>query len=394
MKRLWSVISLLVVLSMLVVSCVVPPAAAPAAPAAAEATAVPVVEPTVAPAAEPTVAPVVEPTAVPEPEPTAAPAAEELPRDTVIAVKTDADPVLDGVGDDAGWANAPVASFEVNKGANSGETVIDIQSIYTDEMIHFLVSWADPTESFVRSPWVKQADGTWAKLKDPDDKGGDNNLVYEDKMAFIWTINNSIPKFERTGCNTACHTSKEGDPSAKPYGNKYTDEGMGDIWHWKSVRNLNQLDDQYLDSVQWSADTPEAGRHSDPKEAGGYVDNQTEDKTMPMWMGAADAPKDGAPGYILDDQKLPFDDSLFVAGDMIPGIVKSMITGDRGDISASWVYADGKWTLEISRKLVTGSEFDVQFSDLTQPYYFGMAAFDNAQVRHAFMQRPGTLIFK
>ncbi|RLT37384.1 MAG: ethylbenzene dehydrogenase, partial [Chloroflexi bacterium] len=150
----------------------------------------------------------------------------------------------------------------------------------------------------------------------------------------------------------------------------------------------------YLDSTQWSADTPEAGRHSDPKDGGGYADNQTEDKKMPMWMGPADAPKDGAPGYILDDEKLPFDDSLFAAGDMIPSIVKSMLTGDRGNIAAGWVYADGKWTLEIGRALVTGSEFDVQFSDLTQPYYFGMAAFDNAQVRHAFMQRPGTLLFK
>jgi hypothetical protein len=46
-----------------------------------------------------------------------------------------------------------------------------------------------------------------------------------------------------------------------------------------------------------------------------------------------------------------------------PGIVKSEIVGDRGQISAGWNYADGKWTLEFGRKLVTGSETDVQFSD-------------------------------
>jgi len=383
MKSLWKVLALSVIVSMLLVSCAVPPppvAQAPA-PAAAEAVA-------------PTAAPAPEPTAVPEPEPTAAPAQEDIPRGTLFSVKTDAAPVLDGVGDDAGWANAPMSSFEVSKGANMGESVINIQSLYTADSVYFLLSWADPTESFVRSPWQKQADGSWAKLKDPDDKGGDNNVYYEDKMSFIWNINNSIPKFERTGCNTACHLAKEGDTTGKPYGNKYTDEGMGDIWHWKSVRNIGQLDDQYLDNTPWSVDAPGAGRKSDPKDGGGYVDNQTEDKTMPMWMGPADAPKDGAPGYILDEEKLPFDDSLFVAGDMVPGITKTPFTGDRGDLSAGWVYADGMWTLEIGRALVTGSEFDVQFNDLLLPYHFGMAVFDNAQVRHAFDSRPSTLIFK
>ncbi len=391
MKSLWKVLALSVIVSMLVVSCAVPPppvAQAPA-PAAAEA-----VAPTAAPAPEPTAVPEPEPTAVPEPEPTAAPAQEDIPRGTLLSVKTDVAPVLDGMGDDAGWANAPISSFEVSKGANMGESVINVQSLYTDDSVYFLLSWADPTQSFMRSPWQKQADGSWAKLNDPDDKGGDNNIYYEDKMSFIWNINNSIPKFERTGCNTACHLAKNDDTTGKPYGNKYTDEGMGDIWHWKSVRNVNQLDDQYLDNTPWSTEFPSAGRHSDPKDGGGYVNNESEDKTMPMWMGPADAPKDGAPGYILEDEKLPFDDTLFVAGDMVPGITTSAMTGDRGDLSAGWVYADGMWHLEIGRALVTGSEFDVQFNDLLLPYHFGLAVFDNAQVRHAFDSRPATLIFK
>ncbi len=38
----------------------------------------------------------------------------------------------------------------------------------------------------------------------------------------------------------------------------------------------------------------------------------------------------------------------------------------------------------MARKLVTGSKFDVQFDKLDATYEFGVAAFDNAQVRHAF----------
>jgi hypothetical protein len=34
-------------------------------------------------------------------------------------------------------------------------------------------------------------------------------------------------------------------------------------------------------------------------------------------------------------------------------------------------------------QLVTGSKYDVQFDNLGGTYEFGLAAFDNAQVRHA-----------
>ena len=47
----------------------------------------------------------------------------------------------------------------------------------------------------------------------------------------------------------------------------------------------------------------------------------------------------------------------------------------------------------ISRKLVTGSKFDVQFSNLDVRYAFGFAAFDNAQVRHATPDDPLFMVF-
>ncbi len=49
-------------------------------------------------------------------------------------------------------------------------------------------------------------------------------------------------------------------------------------------------------------------------------------------------------------------------------------------------------TSVFRRKLVTGSEFDVQFNDLKKEYAFGVAVFDNAQVRHAYS--PGVLKMK
>jgi hypothetical protein len=50
-------------------------------------------------------------------------------------------------------------------------------------------------------------------------------------------------------------------------------------------------------------------------------------------------------------------------------------------------------TSEVSRKLTTGSKYDVQFSDLSKRYGFGFAAFDNAQVQHATGDEPLYLRF-
>ncbi|MDP1547505.1 MAG: ethylbenzene dehydrogenase-related protein, partial [Anaerolineales bacterium] len=192
-------------------------------------------------------------------------------------------------------------------------------------------------------------------------------------------------------------------------GNKYTaGEGqLGDIWHWKSVRNLNQIDDQYLDWTEYNAETAkEAGRKSDPKESGGYSDNfatlpdpadatkTIPDKSLPGFMSPNIDTTTGAPGYILKSEAVPFDATAFQPGDYLPSIVISEMVGDRGNISAGWKWADGVWTIEFGRLLDTASEYDVQFTDLTASYYFGVAIFDNAQVRHATQTAPSFLVFQ
>ena len=380
MKRLTTILSLIMAASMLLAAC--------------------------APAATPTEAPV-PPTATEAPVPTVP--AWTAPDGALVAVKTGSAPTLDGVGDEAAWADAEEIVIKVENGFGGFATEVHLKAIYTEDSVYFLMSYADPTESWFRSPWQKQEDGTWKKVSDPDDKGGDNNLVYEDKFAFIWPINNSIVDFETKGCATACHS---GDGTGKPYGNKYTaGEGqLGDIWHWKSIRNLLQIDDQYLDWTAYDAEkAKEAGRKSDPKESGGYADNYATmpdpadasktvaDKSKPGFGSAGIDMTTAAPGYILDSEKTALDQAALdamPAGSYLPGIIKSQIVGDRGNISAGWKWVDGTWTIEFGRLLDTGSEYDVQFTDLTAMYYFGVAVFENAQVRHAFQYGASFIVFK
>jgi hypothetical protein len=78
----------------------------------------------------------------------------------------------------------------------------------------------------------------------------------------------------------------------------------------------------------------------------------------------------------------------------VASIISNPLTDtDRGDVRTVNTYANGMHTSVISRKLVTGSKFDVQFADLGVRYGFGFAAFDNAQVRHATSDDPMYLVF-
>ncbi|MDL5503983.1 MAG: ethylbenzene dehydrogenase-related protein, partial [Candidatus Methanoperedens sp.] len=199
-----------------------------------------------------------------------------------------------------------------------------------------------------------------------------------------------ITGFETGGCFATCHAGENSD--VKAYGNMYTANPgeIGDLWHMKIVRTNTTgfVDDQYLDSVRYSNTTADAGRHSDPGLVP-YYDNINANKTAPNFT-SADQP--APPYWIFDDQKQPFNDT-YNASDEIAGIIVRPPTGDRADIGGKAVYEDGNWILEYGRKLTTGSQYDVQFSDLTKEYLFGTAVFDNAQTRHSYDNKANKLVF-
>lgn len=317
---------------------------------------------------------------------------------TVTAIKASAAPTLDGNADDAVWSQATATPIKAVKGANfggNGETTGSIKAAHDGDTLYMLLQWEDSTLSYQRSPYKKQADGSWVKVKDPDDKGGDNNKFYEDKAALIWNIDESIFGFDRRGCQIACHAGEPG----KPYGNKYTEEEgeLGDIWHLKHVRTgpVGQVDDQYLDHTRYDKEkAPGAGRKTEPKTAGGYSDIKLVNGKPEFMSKDAKPANNGGTYWVKKGDEVPFDDSKFKAGDEVASIMVAPFEGDRGDIKASYKWADGKWTVEMSRKLTTGSKFDVQFDDMGKEYAFGVAFFDNAQVRHAYQEKPLKLVFQ
>ena len=324
-------------------------------------------------------------------------AREQLPPNALAASMVSSAPNMSVGAADPAWAKARPLTVALTDGANfggKGETTVVLKAVYTTDTLYMLVQYADPTHSVRRGPYQKQADGSWVKLKDPADKGGDDNVYYEDKWAMIWPIDNSIKGFDKEGCAAMCHKGQ-----GKPFGNKYTASPgeIGDIWHMKGDRTApwGFVDDQYVDHTRYDPkDSPNAGRKSDPGTAAGEYNAFPLVNGKPQYMArdgmAANA---GGTYYIKRGDEVQFDDSRFKAGDEVASFIINPLQGDRADIRVEVNWKDGMHTSVLSRKLVTGSKYDVQFANLGVRYGFGFAAFDNSQVRHATPDDPLYLVF-
>ena len=242
---------------------------------------------------------------------------------TLLAAKVATAPSMTAGATDPAWAAAKPLKIELSGGENfggKGSTTATLKAVYSGDMVYFLVQYADPTNSIRRGPMQKQADGSWKKLVDPKNTGGDDNVYYEDKWAFLWPIDNSVKGFAQGGCGVTCHLGE-----GKPFGNKYTASAgeMLDMWHMKGSRTapLGNVDDQYCDDTRYDAE----GSRRTPVARAIRVAPSTRNMKIvngkPEFMN-----KDGKPGnaggtyYVIDGNQVPFDDSKFKAGDEVASV--------------------------------------------------------------------------
>jgi hypothetical protein len=249
---------------------------------------------------------------------------------------------------------------------------------------------------------------------------GERNVLrqpfYEDKISFLWNINNSVNGWNSGTCYKSCHT---GLPAADGSGRHFTNYPTEkiDMWHWKSVRGgVNgsfQIHDQYQNN-----DYPN-GRKGDP--GVDIYQGNTQNLVVTGTSTTIAVPKYVIPnrtdyGWILNSEVtagvaklvkavdangvLTLEDEVTIDPNVgtdyqrvngglgpkaIPGLtLNEAYTGSAGDISCKTVFTSGKgWTMEIKRALKTNdSENDVDFSSL-QDQYFGFAIFENSQIAHS-----------
>ena len=78
----------------------------------------------------------------------------------------------------------------------------------------------------------------------------------------------------------------------------------------------------------------------------------------------------------------------YPVGTVMPSVlIDGPFEGDRGDVHTVAKWQDGWWTLEVSRKLDTGSKYDTALG-YDKPTYLWVAVFDHAQTRHSMHLHP------
>ena len=351
----------------------------------------------------------------------------------LVSVKVTTAPAIDGTVD-AMWASHPVLEFSTAVPEVTGDVFrgytgniipsVKMRSAYDASNIYLLVEWTDPTQSLKRSPWYfdavtkrwAQESGTFGFSSSPY-----RPPFYEDKISFLWNINNSVSGWNSATCYKSCHTGlPAADGSSRHYTN-FANEKI-DMWHWKSVRGgvnaANQIHDQYQDN------TYPNGRKADP--GGDVYANNTQKLII---TGSSPAIEVSVPKYVIpgkddygwitsteitagtaktvtavdangvltlsdattidpnvgtDYQRIGTYGSGGLGKKAIPGLtITDGYTGSQGDISCRTSYTGNGWIMEISRALTTADNvYDADFASLNDQY-FGFAIFENAQIAHS-----------
>lgn len=349
---------------------------------------------------------------------------------TLAAYKTEFAPAIDGIGESL-WLEAAPITMGIG-GGWAAATSVTARAMYDEGYLYMYIRWRDDAASFQRQPWIKNADGSWSvAAAKPSPVNGEDwaqymarnggaafdneaaQYMYEDKFAIIWNTYGAgtVPEFETVGCAISCHdptnnfnpgTTYNGvrqDSAAKKY---LTVPGrILDMWHWKLVRhNMNAVvDDQFV--RHWvpvnDASAGNGGRASDAGNQG-YGSNPA--------LNGHPRYKSSVSGILPSIYSWPSTENTEISdaealalpvGARVANLITVPVTGSRADVYGVAVYnpVTKFWTMEIRRLLVTADATnDVQFTDLTRAYKFGVAVFDNAQIEHSYSGVPFSLIFR
>lgn len=191
----------------------------------------------------------------------------------LVSLKVTTPPTIDGAVD-ASWSNAPKLNIVPTvpdpgnglfTGYNGLQIPVTLRSMYDNNDIYFLAEYADNTKSVYVATWY--FDPTTSRwVQEPTSKSFDANGVLtrdgfgEDKIAMLWNIDFSTPKFITQTCYASCHVfTPYTDFSVTPpveksnagSGNHYTNGASEkiDMWWAHLSRDVifNQMDDNYQD---------------------------------------------------------------------------------------------------------------------------------------------------
>ncbi|NQY64958.1 MAG: hypothetical protein HRT38_14745 [Alteromonadaceae bacterium] len=333
---------------------------------------------------------------------------------------------IDGQANEKIWASIKPQVVHTFGGANfnNGSTDVRVKVVQNEIEAFFHISWDDSSYSLNHLPLQKTETG-WQVLENGFYQF-DEKTYYEDKFAVIISNNcdfaaagtahlgpkplaDKPPNWHGKGYHYIPEKNipeqSTGEPNSKG-------QNIVDLWQWKAVRTNNMIlmDDNFIGEptkVRVGRRRYTAGYQTDAKQSGAYVMNW-------QWYKPHGIVPKRIPRYSsllqntsneLDDHKLlpvlPWDDTkpysaeqdTYAIGVMLPSVLyrSNRFEGDRADVRAFARWQDGQWSLELSRKLVTGSSYDISLEENVCLWF---AAFDHSQTAHTRHVRPLQLKFR
>jgi Ethylbenzene dehydrogenase len=261
----------------------------------------------------------------------------------LLSLKTTAGPTIDGVIDDS-WAKAtkleitptvPDPGNGLFAGYIGDKYLATLRSMYDDQYIYFLAEYADKDQNQKVAPWYfNPTTKLWAKEGSGNVYDANGVLTRqgfgEDKMAMLWNIDNSTPKFITQTCYASCHVftpyydyttvgtmvAKVGKtaldslvtmPTFKSNsgsGNHYTNgpNEKIDMWWMQPSKGLSygKMDDNYQDYAGGQAITNLTGGNAN----GRHVDDLVVGSTATVWPFRPVYTTDASQGSFANTQNL------------------------------------------------------------------------------------------
>lgn len=321
---------------------------------------------------------------------------------------------------------------------------LGVRAAFDEKYIYLRLQWDAPDPGLTHTLW--RYDGKeWIRTGGPKPDVLKKGLMpsYEDRLAVMIGEQNSIPAydgakvtFSQAGCFITCHESMRAMPrepsaaavKAHPYwgedGHKRNDirkyllitrtrQDEDGAWdHLKSPEDLERLrmDGRFLDLWQWRAARSNPVGHAGDDFVFDYRwfdegRNVFTSPDTPRWMydraktGFVAIPEarlhemlDRFP-LVIGRNAVPFDPAApFREGDLLPHPVLQEPTGSVADVRANGIWRDGRWTVELRRRLDTGHSDDKALVP-GRMYDIGLAVFEDrvSNRRHHVSLPPLTL---
>ena len=341
---------------------------------------------------------------------------------TVVEIKHSEAPLLDGDLSDPVWTKARLVNVLTTQGGDfggAGQSLVEVRAVHDGEFAYLAFVWEDPTRSLKHQPLVKRG-GRWHVAASREDLR-DEAKYHEDKFAVLITR----PALPLIGA--AIHLARQPletlPPGSSGRGLHFTDGAIADVWLWRASHTGHK---GYVENGHFGGPAPPAppatpGDALAQHYSGGFAldpghARQQANATQALLAGGgqgiiprrlprdlaatsramgrvADGPgeseSEGSRWWMTYAESLPYSPALDAAlpeGSVVPGILIADEIPDRRDsIRGAARWAAGRWTLEIVRRLHTGSDYDVPLKSGDMMW---VAAFDHAEMRHTRHLRP------